>query len=161
MRIVHHTQKCTVLYCHVHFTSFGQSCTSSHCLLCTTMDKSRDKGGLGQSLLHPMFYSPDAVPTTDTSPQSLGLHSSVDDLDKAPDLSASSRVRRVVEKTVDKLGRSKSAGPKAQPTSPRRSMFSLHRPRGSKDMTPGSFKRIYLRETHNPNLLQIPLECVT
>jgi hypothetical protein len=109
------------------------------------MDKQRDKAGLGQSFLNPIPHSPDAAPTTDTSPQSLGLHSSIDDLEKATDLSASSRVRRVVEKTVDKLGRSKSVGTKNQPTSPRRKMFSLHRARGSRDMTSGSVIRfIYI-----------------
>jgi hypothetical protein len=88
----------------------------------------RDKVAVG--VRQPLFHSSGDALTTDTSPQSLGLQSSLDNLDKtAPDLSASGRVRRMVEMTVDKLGRSKSLGSKSQPVSPKR-MFGLNRGEG-------------------------------
>lgn len=105
--------------------------------LTNTMDP-KNKPVLGQSLLQPLFHSPATGPIIDTSPQSLGLQDSgPEDLDTVADLSKSGRVRRVVGKTVDKLGRTKSLGGKAQPPSPSsRRMFSLNR--GKSSHTPSS-----------------------
>ena len=63
-----------------------------------------------------------APPIPDTSPQALGLD---DEGDKCLETSASG-LRRVVEKTVDRLGRSRSLNNK----SPSKRIFSLGRNRG-------------------------------
>lgn len=94
---------------------------------------------LGRAVLQPLFHTPESAPTIDTPPQSLGIQdSSTEDLDRAgnADLSASGRVRRAVEKTVDKLGRTKSLATKARAQSPNPNSgplrrFSLHRGKGT------------------------------
>lgn len=67
------------------------------------------------------------APVPDTSSQALGIE---DEQDKSLETSTSG-LRRVVEKTVDKLGRTRSLGNK----SPSKRIFSLGRSRG-KEPTP-------------------------
>ena len=83
----------------------------------------------GNPLGHPISLNPAQVapPIPDTSPQALGLD---DEGDKSLETSTSG-LRRVVEKTVDKLGRSRSTNNK----SPSKRIFSLGRSRG-KELSP-------------------------
>lgn len=75
---------------------------------------------MGQSIaLHPAQVAP---PIPDTSPQALGLD---DDSERLLE-SSTSGLRRVMEKTVDKLGRTRSLSSK----SPSKRIFSLGRNRG-------------------------------
>jgi hypothetical protein len=69
------------------------------------------------------------APIPDTSSQSLGLE---DEVDKSLETSTSS-LRRVVEKTVDKLGKSRSLNSK----SPSKRIFSLGRSRGKESSPSG------------------------
>jgi len=76
------------------------------------------------------------APIPDTSSQALGLE---DEGDKSVETSTSS-LRRVVEKTVDKLGRSRSLTTK----SPSKRIFSLGRNRAKESALSGAIP-IYLR----------------
>jgi len=83
---------------------------------------------MGQSIhLNPAHIAP---PIPDTSPQALGLD---DEGDKSLETSTSG-LRRVVEKTVDKLGRGRSLNNK----SPSKRIFSLGRNRGKEPVPSGA-----------------------
>ena len=86
---------------------------------------------------HPVPLGPAqvALPIPDTSPQTLGLD---DEGDRCLESSASG-LRRVVEKTVDKLGRRSSFSSK----SPSKRIFSLGRNRG-KEPSPFGAILLYL-----------------
>ena len=86
----------------------------------------------GNPMGHSIHLSPAniAPPIPDTSPQALGLD---DEGDKSLETSTSG-LRRVVEKTVDKLGRTRSLNNK----SPSKRIFSLGRNRGKESVPPGA-----------------------
>lgn len=86
----------------------------------------------GNQMNHPVPLGPAqvALPIPDTSPQTLGLD---DEGDRCLESSASG-LRRVVEKTVDKLGRTRSFSNK----SPSKRIFSLGRNRGKEPGPPGT-----------------------
>ena len=75
---------------------------------------------MGQSI--PVNIVQALAPLPDTSSQALGLE---DEADKSPE-TPTSGLRRVMEKTVDKLGRSRSLSNK----SPSKRIFSLGRSKG-------------------------------
>ena len=83
---------------------------------------------MGQSI--PVNPTQAAAPIPDTSPQALGLE---DEGDKSLETS-SSGLRRVVEKTVDRLGRSRSLNNK----SPSKRIFSLGRNKGKESGPSGT-----------------------
>lgn len=87
----------------------------------------------------PLTHNPLAANTIDTSPRELGLQDDRADEVPAGSTSPKNRVKRVMEKTVDKLGRSlsgKASSAAARPTSPTsgsRSLFLLNRKDKGKD----------------------------
>ena len=95
---------------------------------------------MGQSI--PVNLTQAVAPVPDTSSQALGLE---DEGDKSPETSTSS-IRRVVEKTVDRLGRSRSSSNK----SPSKRIFSLGRNRGKE---PGPFGAILIHPHPSPLVL--------
>ena len=96
---------------------------------------------MGQSI--PVNPAQAAVPIPDTSSQALGLED--EDDSKSPETSTSG-IRRVVEKTVDRLGRSRSFSKK----SPSKRIFSLGRNRGKE---PGPFGAILIHPQLSPLVL--------
>jgi hypothetical protein len=91
---------------------------------------------MGQSI--PVNPAQAVVPIPDTSSHAVGLE---DEGDKFPETSTSS-LRRVVEKTVDKLGRARSLNNR----SPSKRIFSLGRSKGKE---PGPLGVIQI---HSPSL---------
>ena len=99
---------------------------------------------MGQSI--PVNPVQAVAPIPDTSSQTLGLE---DEGDKSPETSGSS-LRRVMEKTVDRLGRRSSFSSK----SPSKRIFSLGRNKG-KESSPSGTIPIHLHLTPPPNIQPI------
>jgi len=117
---------------------FGSSPSLSHPLPRIMSDQSDPQqpstqiagNPMGQAM--PLNPAQAAAPVPDTSPQALGLE---DDGDKSLETSTSG-LRRVVEKTVDRLGRTRSLSNK----SPSKRIFSLGRNKGKEPGPSGAIQ---------------------